>query len=359
MSYQREDATSTEMRHDWLLDRWVIMAPERTSRPDDFERKSVKVVQQVEDCPFCQGHEYETPSALAEYSVAKSSGTWQVRVVPNKFPAVRANAAFVQSASCDLLSDCVMGDGVEMTSEIDLFQKRNLSGGHEVIVESPRHLSSMTQLDREAMYLVFEAYRDRLARWLEHDDAEYAVVFKNVGPDAGASLIHTHSQLIATDVLPTDIARSTARMQLFYEREGECLFCRTIQDEVQLQNRVVECTDDFLVYCPFASRLPSLVTIVPRTHQSQFEMLDGAPLEHLAWLTHRTIRRIEKCFPEAAYNLVIHTSPRFLKGSSIFHWRIELFPRITKIAGFEWGSDCFINPIPPEIAAPRLRHILV
>ncbi len=361
MVYQREDATSSEMRHDWLADRWVIIAPQRTQRPSDFVFRPPLALDD-QDCPFCFGHEMHTPEAVACYHSKRSSGPsqWKVRVVPNKFPAVnaalRCAGVLAEGAGSVLLDDISSDRGHgHHDNSIDLFRRRELTGGHEVIVESPKHLQSISQLDRETTQLVFMAYRDRLHYWLDERKLAYAVVFKNVGLDAGASLSHTHSQLIATDILPTDIQRSVDRMQHFADKESACLFCRMAEDELEQGVRVVEQTPDFLAFCPFASRLPSMLTIIPKQHQSAFQMLPDSQLEQLSWLTHRLVRRLERCYPETAYNFIIHTAPSCQRHSSSFHWRLELFPRITKVAGFEWGSDCYINPVSPENAASSLR----
>lgn len=380
MAPSRDEPTSSEMRHDWLSDRWVIMAPQRSARPLDFVRQSTQIVSNSQ-CPFCHGHERETPDAVASYHKVHqhaSVSKWHVRVVPNKFPAVSdtsqlaligdselASMGLSRAANFERKESRWLGSSFEGSSSyqsddsaagvIKLFHRRELSGGHEVIIEGPNHFQSLTQLDRETTRLVFRAYRDRLYHWLTERSIAYAVVFKNVGQEAGASLVHSHSQLIATDVLPTDVARAAQRMDLFFEQEGQCLFCRTIQDELQQQTRIVEESNAFVAYCPFASRLPALVTITSKHHLNQFEMLSDDHLSELSWLVHRLVRRIEHCFPEAAYNYVIHTAPHCQQSSAAFHWRIELFPRISTVAGFEWGSECFINPLPPEMAAHQLR----
>ena len=344
------DATSSELRHDWLSDRWVIMAPQRTARPFDFVRHETSEVD-PSDCPFCAGNEHLTPDAVLSYGPGgeDSDDNWAVRVVPNKFPAV---------------TECYPDPGFGVPSEsaatekssINLFRRKDLTGGHEVIVESPRHLNSISQLSHAEVCLVFRAYRDRLRYWLEERGACYAVVFKNVGPEAGASLAHTHSQLIATSLLPPDVKRAADRMEQYMQAEGACLFCDLIQEEIEQKVRVVEQTPDFIAVCPFASRVPSLLTIYPTKHMAQFEQLDQDLLDQLAWLTHRSVRRIENCYPNAAYNFVIHTAPGCERHENSFHWRMELFPRLTKLAGFEWGSDCFINPLTPEEAARNLRN---
>lgn len=369
MSSKRDKYTTSELRHDWLADRWVIIAPQRSERPEDFSH-IVSVDRDSSHCPFCLGHEIETPAPVASYGSNGHGrgGSWQVRVVPNKFPAVngihyRIDRAHSVAESAprfvthEFSPPEAHGPNSAEASSINLFSRRSLSGGHEVIIESPLHLQSITQLDRETVGLVFQAYRDRLAYWRRERNATYAVVFKNVGYDAGASLAHTHSQLIATDILPTEVSRNVERMEQFLTSQGICLFCRMLNEECEQGLRVVEQTPSFTAFCPFASRLPSMVYILPNAHSSAFESLDDAALDELAWLTHRLIRRVERCYPKAAYNFVIHTAPVNKQESAAFHWRVELFPRLTKVAGFEWGSDCYINPIAPEIAASALRTV--
>lgn len=355
----RDKATSSEMRYDWLADRWVIMAPHRTARPDDFIRHPDSI-QDPATCPFCRGRETETPTAVATYPRDPSgkSASWRVRVVPNKFPAVKSpvNGLLVDGLGVSDFAVEESADESTQTERIDLFLKRELFGGHEVIIESPKHIQSITDLDQGCTELVFRAYRDRLRYWLEEQQSDYAVLFKNVGFDAGASLAHTHSQLIATDLLPTSIKRAVERMQLFFGKESCCLYCRMAQDEVEQEIRIVEQTSHFVAFCPFASRTPYLVSIVPKKHDAHFERMTDSAVQEVSWLTHRLIRRIEKCCPDSAYNFIIQTAPKCAEDAPYYHWRIELFPRLTKVAGFEWGSDCFINPISPEDAARCLRR---
>ena len=352
MTGDREDPTTNEMRHDWLADRWVIIAPQRTERPDDFIGRP-PVVQDASACPFCFGRESETPSAVLTYE-SKTNGKparWNVRVFPNKFPAVNS-PRYAEDLSFASMDAEQSEDG-----RIDLFRKRELFGGHEVVVESPDHLQSISQLDREQVNLVFKAYRNRVHFWLNDRAAKYVVVFKNVGHDAGASLSHSHSQIIATDITPTDVKRSADRMRAYYHQEGKCLYCSMVEDELDQRIRIVEETPDFLAFCPFASRLPSQICITPKLHQSRFDQLSDESTEQLSWLAHRSIRRLENRYPDTPYNFVIHTAPSCSLGSPEFHWRMELFPRLTKVAGFEWGSECYINPVAPEDAAQQLRRV--
>lgn len=349
MTKDREDPTTNEMRHDWLADRWVIIAPQRTERPDDFTHRP-PVVQDASECPFCFGRESETPTAVLTFE-SKPNGQpakWNVRVFPNKFPAVN---------SPRYAEDLSFATDESTKGPIDLFRRRDLFGGHEVVVESPDHLQSISQLDKEKVSLVFKAYRNRIRFWLNEQSAKYVVVFKNVGHDAGASLSHSHSQIIATDIIPTDVQRTADRMRAFYHQEGKCLYCSMIEDELEQKIRVIEETPDFLAFCPFASRLPSQICITSKSHQSRFDDLADDAIDQLSWLAHRQIRRLEKRYPETPYNFVIHTAPSCSTDTPEFHWRMELFPRLTKVAGFEWGSECYINPLAPEDAARELRRV--
>jgi UDPglucose--hexose-1-phosphate uridylyltransferase len=368
------------MRHDWLTDRWVIMAPQRTARPLDFVPQPTQILSNA-NCPFCLGHEKQTPTEVASYTKHAAHdvlGNWHVRVVPNKFPAVTQSAPATLVAAGSMAAvgfeqniderktiselpqspwneaESLTGGEVSENS-LKLFQRRDISGGHEVIIEGPNHLQSLSQLDRETVSLVFRAYRDRLQYWMNEQSIAYAVVFKNVGQEAGASLVHSHSQLISTNIVPTDVVRAAKRMNQFFEQEGACLYCQTVQDELQQQVRIVDQTKNFVAFCPFASRLPALVTITSKFHLDQFESQSDDQLEELAWLVHQNVRRLEYCFPEVAYNYVIHTAPLENQGSPAYHWRLELFPRISTKAGFEWGSECFINPLLPEASAQQLR----
>lgn len=371
MAYHGKEPSSSEIRHDWLSDRWVIFAPQRNERPNDFAEYRPRIVVDASDCPFCLGHEGDTPQSVAIYPCPQGTSTessdWQVRVVPNKFPAVNGAVALRWHPVGNELSSLVLAKSASKSQigasagnerehgTIDLYGRRHVTGGHEVIIESPRHLQSISQLDPLGVELVFRAYRDRLRYWRTCSDIAYAVLFKNVGSEAGASLVHSHSQLIATNIIPTDVQRTSERMELFHRTQNECLFCRMIYDEQSEQARIVASSPRFLAFCPFASRFPSQVTVLPKQHSSAFEDLPDSSLGELGNMMHTIVRSIESCYPETSYNYIIHSVPSGIRNFDPFHWRIELFPRLTKVAGFEWGSDCYINPLPPEIAASKLR----
>lgn len=242
-----------------------------------------------------------------------------------------------------------------ISERADLFPAYHLHGGHEVIVETPHHVESLTQLPPSHAAAVFQAYAERMKFWFEVPGIEYVVTFKNMGAAAGASLRHTHSQLIATSLLPPAASETGQRMIRHYEREQGCLLCEMLEAERSDGRRIVWETESLVAYCPFASRLPYLLRVVPKRHLDRFELESDATLAELAELTQRLVGIMESMFSTCAYNYTIHTRPRHVACAESYHWWLELFPRLTKVAGFEWGSDCYINPVTPEVAAEQLR----
>ncbi|MCA9145635.1 MAG: DUF4921 family protein [Planctomycetaceae bacterium] len=316
-----------ELRQDPLSGRWVIVAENRAARPDQFAARSETV---VDVCPFCPGHEDLTPKASAVYS-GDSSIDWQVRVVPNKYPAVELNAS---------------GDRGEAAI-----------GVHEVIIESPAHVASLTEVSATEAQLTFVAYRDRLQTLSKDKRLAYGLVFKNARADGGASLEHTHSQLIATSTIPADVQYELAKAGEHQMLHGNCAFCDLIDGELDGDRHVFE-TDSFAVFCPFSSRFPYEMWVLPKEHCESFETTTDSKLAELAELMQKLIRGLEDILDAPAYNYWIRNAPFRLSAHDDFHWRIELTPRMTRLAGFELGAGCFINPVGPEHAAAELRSAI-
>jgi len=316
-----------ELRQDSLSGRWVIVAENRAARPDQFATKNGSG---VEVCPFCPGHEDLTPKATAVYPIASSNKPWQVRVVPNKYPAVELSAT---------------GDRGEAAV-----------GVHEVIIESSAHVASLSDVSDEEARLTFVAYRDRLHTLRQDLRLAYGLVFKNARADGGATLEHTHSQLIALSTIPADIQFELAKAGEHRMLHGSCAFCDLIDGEVD-GARYVAATDSFVVFCPFGSRFPYEMWVLPRKHRESFEETPDSELAELAELMQNLIRRLEAKLESPAYNYWIRNAPFRLSSHDDYHWRIELTPRMTRLAGFELGTGCFINSVSPEQAAARLRSV--
>lgn len=328
----------SEMRRDWLADRWVIIAENRAGRPNEF--RPVANRQITVPCPFCRGQELETPPPVAVYGADTGAATdrgWQVRVVPNKYPAVRA-------------------EGLPGDSSDGLHPVAAAYGIHEVIIESPRHVVSLSGLTDTQIEWTFQAYRDRLEACRRSDRRlGYGLVFKNARADGGASLEHSHSQLLATERVPVEVANEWTGAAKFYRESGACAFCALLERELAMGRRIVAETEHLVAYCPFASRFPYETWIVPRQHAARFE--ESAHVAELAYLTRRLIEILEAVLPEPAYNYWIHTAPWQGDVEPCYHWHVEVVTRLSRLAGFELGAGYFINPVSPEEAASRLRSI--
>jgi len=370
-----------ETRYDWLSDRWVIFAPNREERPDQYRNTGLIQANEIIECPFCTGHEHETPQptlVLPDFDLDETSTNrrsdikkngrlkWQVRVVPNKFPAIPRHESFRDEtifsplgSTPSTFSDFEFGGGtterLQTATAQHLFQRNVPRGAHEVIIESPVHVDTITMLPVSHVSMIFEAYRRRLNHWRAQRDLKYGVIFKNYGADAGASLFHSHSQLISLDFIPRDIERLNQRLNLHHEQYGSCYICQLIMEEEDRNERIFFSTEHFVALCPFASRFPYSFSIVPRSHKSRYEEITDDERDDLAIVTKKTLASLESAHPHAAYNFVLQTSPFGHCNEEAQHWRLRVIPRLSKVAGFEWGSDCFINTVTPEQAAKTLR----
>ena len=330
-----------ELRKDPVLGRWIIISEERGKRPTDFLVEESKVTDGF--CPLCPGNELSTPPEVLVYGRESDTGrgtsSWKVRVVPNKYPALVIEGELEKQ-----------GEG--------LYDRMNGIGAHEVIIESPRHDDVFSKLPIPHVSLVFRAFRDRI-RDLERDPRfRYAMVFKNCGRAAGASLEHSHSQLVALPILPRMIVSELEGALSYYRYKQRCIYCDIIRQEVQQNVRVVCQNEDFITITPFAPRSPFEMSILPKHHSSSFSRESEHRLTKLAELFSESLQRLDGCIPNVPYNFVLHTQPLRTNDLEHFHYHFEIVPKLSSIAGFEWGSGFYINPMPPEIAAKYLRESL-
>ena len=325
----------SEYRYDLLHNRWVIVGGQRAGRPHEFEEQVVRRI--VDPCPFCAGNEHQTPEALAVYRRPKDNG-WSVRVVPNKYPAVEP---------------CPAANGAAASH--DLFTSRPALGQHEVIIESPRHIASLTELAADECALVFAAYQDRLQALRSGGQFRYAQIFKNVGAAAGASIEHSHSQLLALPQVPLHVADELESCRRYRQQHGRPLLAVLLEEELARGERIVAETAGLVAFCPWASRFPYEVWIVPCRQQASFAAVPAGEIGEIARIVQELIGRIERALGPVGYNFLLHSQPFDTSCYDYYHWHIELFPRITKVAGFEWSTGVFINTTPPETAANELR----
>ena len=316
----------------------MIIATDRARRPGDFTRERV-VLKGMRICPFCAGNESKTPPEVLAYRTSGGANQpgWSTRVIPNKFPALRVEGDLDRQ-----------GDG--------LYDRMNGIGAHEVLIETPDHMTTLGDLPEKQIADLLFAFRDRINDLKRDTRLRYMVMLRNNGESAGATLEHPHSQLIALPVVPKRVQEELDGAKRHFDYRDRCIYCDIMQQELITGARVVMETDQFMVLAPYASRFPFETWIVPRRHVSHFEKTDVGAIQNLGWVLRAVIRKIDKVLEQPPHNLIIHTAPSQEPDLAHYHWHIELIPKLTRVAGFEWGSGFYINPTPPEESARFLRE---
>lgn len=328
-----------ELRKDPIIGRWVIISTERGKRPSSFGSVSTRVNPSM--CPFCPGREEHTPPEIISYrsgDTERNRPGWRVRVFANKYPALRIEGSMNREPK-------------------GLYDKMNGIGAHEVIVETADHNRDIVDLSDEEVRDVFWAYRERMIDLYRDSRFKYVLVFKNHGEAAGASLEHSHSQLIATPIIPKRVAEKVQGARKYFEFKERCIFCDIVRQEIMENERIVRDYDSFVSMQPFASRFPFETWLIPKTHQSSFLDMSDADYLNLARSMKDVLLRLKLALNDPPFNFMLHTRPVSKESNEYFHWHFEIIPRLTKMAGFEWGSGFYINPTAPEEAATFLRDI--
>ena len=330
-----------EFRQDPVTGEWIIIADNRASRPLDFApREQPSRKPSDRPCPFCVGNESKTPSAVATIENGTASCDWSVRVVPNLYEAVQPDVDFLP---------------FDEHATPSLRNSTPAWGYHEVIVESPKHVQSLTQIAVENVEDVVFAYRQRYRELSRTDHVKFVMVFKNCGEKGGISLEHIHSQLVAFHHVPNGILAELSGSLAWLQENNSCVFCDMVADELEQGERVIMADDHFVAFCPFASRFPYETWIVPREHSARFEMTSDQQLQSLAAFYQQVLKRIELSIPNVAYNCIFHSSPFDSKRYDHYHWHIEVIPRIATLAGLEIGARTHVNIVKPEQSAKLLR----
>jgi UDPglucose--hexose-1-phosphate uridylyltransferase len=340
----------SELRHDPIQKRWVIIATDRSKRPTDFLAEHDRIAEGP-FCPFCPGHEDKTPPeilSLRETGTAPNTPGWRVRAFANKFPAL-------------------MIEGELDRKGMGIYDRMRGVGAHEVIVESPDHKLALADMSLQQLVEVMGVYRVRHEDLLRDERFKYVLIFKNHGATAGASLAHSHTQIIATPVTPLAVATELHSSKDHHHHKERCLFCDVIDQEIDDGRRIVYLDDQFVAFTPYASRFPFEIMLAPRTHRHRFVDAEPSELAGLARALKDVLSRLKQALKDPPYNFMFHTSPntetthkRSHYWESLrfdFHWHVEILPRLTKVAGFEWGTGFYINPTAPEDAARFLKEI--
>jgi UDPglucose--hexose-1-phosphate uridylyltransferase len=329
------------MRFNSITLDWVILAPERALRQNDFHRLAPEreaLAAYRDDCPFCDGNDHLVPREICRSE--NGSGKWTVRVVPNKF------SAFVTT---DDLRRNVRGT----------FRSMVAAGAHEVVIEHPRHDYSLVDVNAAHLAEVLRTYRARYRALRETPGVESIVIFKNHGERAGTSLEHSHSQITAAPVLSSQVCMRLEEARRFHELNGACLYCQVMQEELDAGDRVIEAAPSFVAFVPYAALLPYHLWIFPRRHAASFDSISDAEVVELGGVLSRQLRRLARAAGNPDYNFLIRSAPVGGTSSCCFHWYLSIMPRVSQMAGFELGSGTYINPTRPEDCAERLRNVSV
>jgi len=329
-----------ELRRDPIVGRWVIVDTDHPNKPEDFDYE--KYIPKGGVCPFCYGNEPMTPPEVDSFrnpgTAANTSG-WQVRVVPNKFPALKI-------------------EGDLNRRGLGIYDMSNGIGAHEVLIESPYHAKDICDLLNPEVEAVINMLCRRLSDLKKDSRFKYVMVFRNYGPAAGASLEHPHTQIVALPMVPKNVAEEIKGAKDYFDYRERCIFCDIVRQEAQAKERVLIENEHFISFCPFVSRFPFELWIMPKRHSGYFCNMWQEEIPALASVLKDTIARVKKVFTNISYNYIIHTSPINGDGEvEYYHWHIEFMPKLMRVAGFEWGTGFYIDPTSPELAAGYLKAL--
>ena len=330
-----------ELRQNYFTKEWVIIATERAKRPEEMakHRPAQVVSPRVENCVFCTGNEGKTPPEVMRVPT-RGSDPWQIRVVPNKFAALSPEAQPIRT----------------------IHRSRRTMGGfgvHDVIIDTPDHSQCMALMPEAHLANVLRVYKSRYDTLSLDPRIAHITIFKNHGADAGASLEHPHSQLIATPVISHQVRERFQQALTHYDEYGECMFCQSLEEEMAEQSRIVLATDHFVALELFASPTPFCTPIYPRRHMASFGDISAVEISDLARVLKTVLAKLYHGLENPDFNFTIRSAPAEYVGVKHFHWYLSIIPRMTRTAGFELGSGMFINTVVPEAAAEFLRNVKV
>jgi len=327
-----------ELRRDPVSGRWVIISTDRRKRPNDFRFERAATLGR-DQCPFCPGHEGMTPHEVLAYrhnGSAPNTPGWELRVVTHKFPALQVEGTLDRQP-----------DG--------MFDRMNGIGAHEVIIETPHHDRSLASMSEPEIERVLWAYRERIVDLKRDGRLRYILVFKNHGAAAGATLEHTHSQLIALPIVPDFLRQELSGARRHFEVKQRCVFCDVVHEDLRDGRRIIQENADIVALAPYAPRFAFETWLLPRRHGARFEEAPRHEYESLARMLKSVLQRMDRALETPPYNLIVHTSPFSEETSDFYHWHVEIMPKLTRVAGFEWGTGFYLNPTSPEEAAHALR----
>ncbi|MEW6141693.1 MAG: galactose-1-phosphate uridylyltransferase [Chloroflexota bacterium] len=330
----------SEIRQDPATREWVIIAKERSRRPSDFAQSRIPRTLPTYSavCPFCPGNETKTPPQVLEYH-KDTSKSWSVRVFPNRFPAL--------SPTGQLLTKRHDGFLVSL----------NGLGAHEVVVETPEHNQPMALMKDHEVLDVLQAYRERYLMLSQQPYSKLIIIFENHGPAAGTSLEHPHSQIVATPVVPRHLQHRYRQAMAFFREKGVSIYTEIMNRELTAKERIIDDTNDYAVFHPFASQRPFETWIMPKVSRASFGDVPLSELRELASVLHKELYKLRIGLQDPDYNFVIDTAPVRNRTVPYYSWHIRIIPHLQELAGFEIGSGIYINTAVPEETAEFMRNI--
>jgi len=327
----------SEFRQNPITKQWVLIAPNRAKKPDDF--KTVSVMHGEPElspaCVFCPGNEHLNP-AIVQWP---AKGDWQIRIIPNKFPALQKTKAYAHR---------------------EFYVSRAGYGENEVVITRKHNeqiaLQSVSLVEQRHHLLI-----ERVKALSQDPRIAYVEIIHNHGRDAGATLIHPHSQIWATPFVPPHLHAEILSCYHYYQDKASCIYCDIVAEEMKVKDRLVYESEHFAVICPYSSRAPFETWIIPKQHRARYENSTDEEIKHLAYVLKVTLAQLYTKLNDPPFNIYIHTMPfkrthqHLTTEESAYHWHLTIFPRLTIWAGFEFGTGIPVNPMPPEEAAEFLR----
>lgn len=328
-----------EFRQNIATKEWVIIAPERAKRPEDFKKKkSIKELPEHDkNCPFCIGNEDKTPPPV--YTIGRNKN-WQVRVVPNKFAALNSDLSPIRKRE----------------GKSKKYLKTDGFGIAEVVIETPAHDKSIATMNYSEVKNVVRAYKKRYMEISKNEDIRFITIFRNHGARAGTSLEHPHSQIIATPIIPPHVRDQIFQARIACDTFGTCIYCEMLQEELKEKKRIIMETDHFVVFSPYAARSPFETRIIPKKHDCSFDSITEKEIDDFSKVLRDILRKIYFTLDNPDYNYVIRSSPTDERNTKHYHWYVVVIPKLTTPAGFEIGTGIYINVTPPEVSAKFLRE---
>jgi UDPglucose--hexose-1-phosphate uridylyltransferase len=336
-----------ELRKDPISGRWVIISTERSKRPDAFAAEEMPPPEfYAESCPFDEGRETLTREeivALRGRDTVKNGPGWAVRVIPNKVPVLQVEGDLARYG-------------------VGMFDMMNGIGAHELIIETPRHGEFIPDMDEIHIQQILWVFRDRMVDLYHDSRIKYVLIFKNHRISPEVTYGHCISQLIAMPILPKQLKEEMAGAKTYFDFKERCIFCDIIRQELADGDRVIDENNSFIIFAPYASRSPFEANIFPKKHSALYNNITKEQVSDLAAILKRFLRKVRAALKDPPYNVMMHTRPSFVgRGQDTptleldYHWHLEFVPKLTKLAGFEWGSGFYINPSSPEEGAKFLR----